>query len=373
MDNPNHRIYLLTTTFKSTTHLLGFIRMGSKHLIAMGETGGHFHISPLCVLDFYVSESYQRYGHGREIFEFMLNSERDILEGPHKLAYDRPSPKLQGFLKKHYQLYHSIPQSNNFLIFKEFGLSSPPQTPKERRSYGSRRNVGVRLEPIMPFKLSPLSAGPVLDVPIKDEIQDVPLAVENYSTIPAIITRNSSEEVDHQHQPLNIPLIDSESVQSSQGELNACEREEEHIAPSLSYLNHIDHCESQQNTHGSMVNLIQKSATNIYPPTPPKQARYSRNTSLPALGFLPSIINDEKLQSNDPVNPFLSGEAQYRQFADHRRKSYTKQTVERRSKFQNQHESSLFQPQSGPYSISAKTRGRSNAHYDRRYKLSPSI
>lgn len=39
---------------------------------------------------------------------------------PEKLAYDRPSPKLIGFLKKHYGLSKFIPQNNNFVIFDQY-------------------------------------------------------------------------------------------------------------------------------------------------------------------------------------------------------------------------------------------------------------
>ena len=37
-----------------------------------------------------------------------------------KLAYDRPSPKLIGFLSKHYGLKNYIPQNNNFVIFNQY-------------------------------------------------------------------------------------------------------------------------------------------------------------------------------------------------------------------------------------------------------------
>ena len=40
-------------------------------------------------------------------------------QSPHKLAYDRPSPKLLGFLRKHYNLCNYIPQNNNYVVFQE--------------------------------------------------------------------------------------------------------------------------------------------------------------------------------------------------------------------------------------------------------------
>jgi hypothetical protein len=54
-------------------------------------------ISPLCVLDFYVVEGHQRGGYGRQLFDSMLRSE--VVE-PQRLGYDRPSPKLIGFLRR---------------------------------------------------------------------------------------------------------------------------------------------------------------------------------------------------------------------------------------------------------------------------------
>lgn len=160
LDNPNHRIYLLSANSNSpsttrTTRVLGFLKMGSKHLFAMDETGRHLQISALCVLDFYVSEVCQRHGFGREIFECMLENEKELVDGPHKLAYDRPSPKLQGFLRKHYGLCKRIPQANNFLIFKDFGLSEDSgENRADKRIYGTRilRNAGMRLDPILPYK-----------------------------------------------------------------------------------------------------------------------------------------------------------------------------------------------------------------------------
>lgn len=41
---------------------------------------------------------------------------------PRLLAYDRPSPKFLSFLRKHYDLHDYLPQANNFVIFKDYGL-----------------------------------------------------------------------------------------------------------------------------------------------------------------------------------------------------------------------------------------------------------
>jgi len=36
------------------------------------------------------------------------------------LAYDRPSPKLLGFLRKHYSMSEFVQQNNNFVIFEQY-------------------------------------------------------------------------------------------------------------------------------------------------------------------------------------------------------------------------------------------------------------
>ena len=71
-------------------------------------------IKPLCVLDFYVHESVQRNGIGKQLFERMLQVEKVL---PQKLGYDRPSEKLLSFLSKHYYLKKYVPQSNNYVVF----------------------------------------------------------------------------------------------------------------------------------------------------------------------------------------------------------------------------------------------------------------
>ncbi|CAM9227131.1 unnamed protein product, partial [Lampetra planeri] len=81
------------------------------------QQGRHNELEPLCVLDFYVHESVQRHGHGREIFTHMLRREG---VQPQHLAIDRPSPKLLAFLRKHYGLAKTLPQVNNFVVFEGF-------------------------------------------------------------------------------------------------------------------------------------------------------------------------------------------------------------------------------------------------------------
>lgn len=45
--------------------IIGFLKTGKKKLFIRNEIGDIKEISPLCVLDFYVSENYQRNGIGK--------------------------------------------------------------------------------------------------------------------------------------------------------------------------------------------------------------------------------------------------------------------------------------------------------------------
>ena len=51
------------------------------------------------------------------MFEKMLAAES---VRPERLGYDRPSPKLLGFLAKHYGLNRYVPQTNNFVVFSQY-------------------------------------------------------------------------------------------------------------------------------------------------------------------------------------------------------------------------------------------------------------
>ena len=74
-------------------------------------------MDPLCVLDFYVEESFQRHGIGFALFNCLLQNEQ---VQAFELAYDRPSSKLFGFLRKYFQLEKYFPQPNNFVLFDAF-------------------------------------------------------------------------------------------------------------------------------------------------------------------------------------------------------------------------------------------------------------
>ena len=109
----NHRIFIKAEQNK----VLGFIKVGSKKLFLRDRGFNYHEVNTLCVLDFYVHESTQRRGIGKELFDYMLQFENKI---PTELAYDRPSDKLLNFLNKYFGLINYIPQNNNYVVFDEF-------------------------------------------------------------------------------------------------------------------------------------------------------------------------------------------------------------------------------------------------------------
>ncbi|CAI2370485.1 unnamed protein product [Moneuplotes crassus] len=130
-----------STKFKSSDHELyikvqgkkcyGFIKTGYKNLFVREySTSAMINIKPLCILDFYVNEKCQRAGHGKDLFDSVLETEK--IE-PKMLAYDRPSFKYLAFLKKYYGLHDYYPQSNSFVVFKEYFEALAEQAEAERQ------------------------------------------------------------------------------------------------------------------------------------------------------------------------------------------------------------------------------------------------
>jgi len=121
----DQRVYLLVDGRMA----LGFLKVGPKRLFVAAPPTYHQRgsfadvqdafreIEPQCALDFYIHERCQRSGLGRRLFDAMLAREKLT---PCELGYDRPSPKLLGFLRKHYGLSDYRPQNNNFVVFDRF-------------------------------------------------------------------------------------------------------------------------------------------------------------------------------------------------------------------------------------------------------------
>ncbi|KAI4817430.1 hypothetical protein KUCAC02_010831 [Chaenocephalus aceratus] len=119
LQSQKHQLYLLKEGESKGGRgvVVGFLKVGYKKLFLLDRQGSHVEAEPLCILDFFIAENLQRYGYGRELFDFMLQHKK--LE-PVLMAYDRPSPKFLSFLAKHYCLTPSVPQANNFVVFEGF-------------------------------------------------------------------------------------------------------------------------------------------------------------------------------------------------------------------------------------------------------------
>jgi alpha-tubulin N-acetyltransferase 1 len=124
----DQRIFLLAE--KNVVY--GILKVGRKKLF-IDHNSVMTEMSPLCVLDFYVHESKQRSGFGRNLFEAMLAAEQTSAA---RLAYDRPSPKLLGFLRKHYALTAYTPQNNNFVVFNRYFENDRTTRPAQADSRG---------------------------------------------------------------------------------------------------------------------------------------------------------------------------------------------------------------------------------------------
>uniref|UniRef100_A0A182YJ97 Alpha-tubulin N-acetyltransferase n=1 Tax=Anopheles stephensi TaxID=30069 RepID=A0A182YJ97_ANOST len=118
--NSDHHIYLMFESDDKNGLVVGILKVGRKSLYVFDPSGETVNVTAPCVLDFYVHESRQRGGLGRELFEHMLREENIQ---PDELAIDRPSEKLLGFLQKHYGLSKKIPQMNNFVVYEGFFAS----------------------------------------------------------------------------------------------------------------------------------------------------------------------------------------------------------------------------------------------------------
>lgn len=131
----SHQLYLLTVPHDSqpnTVTVKGLLKTGVKNLYIWRQNDQYSQISPICVLDFYVHESFQRTGIGKLLFETMLDNESKL---PHQLGYDRPSSKLMNFLVKHYHLSGHIPQVNQFVVFNAYFDESSSVREDQREKY----------------------------------------------------------------------------------------------------------------------------------------------------------------------------------------------------------------------------------------------
>jgi hypothetical protein len=109
-----------TSTAAASVQCVGYIKYGTKDLYFYHKNGKISQSSPLCLLDFYVDERMQRSGLGISLFRRMLEQTG---RAPKDIAYDRPSPKLVTFMRKHFNLVNPDLQPNRYAIYDGFPLT----------------------------------------------------------------------------------------------------------------------------------------------------------------------------------------------------------------------------------------------------------
>jgi len=122
------------------------IKVGYKTLFLLDIYGVQHECEPLCVLDFYVHESQQRHGYGKQLFQHAILREN---KEAHQVAIDRPSPKFLSFLSKHYSLNNPISQMNKFNVYEAFfkDLSAVGVVDRRRRSAPVHRKMFLQDRP----------------------------------------------------------------------------------------------------------------------------------------------------------------------------------------------------------------------------------
>ncbi|XP_037725452.1 alpha-tubulin N-acetyltransferase 2 [Drosophila subpulchrella] len=116
---PDQVVYLLADKDAAGRwSVAGLLKVGTKDLFVFDNKGSCRRADQTpAILDFYVHESRQRRGLGKQLFQRMLD-EQGWSAG--KCSVDRPSAKLLAFLGKHYGLVSTIPQGNNFVLYEGF-------------------------------------------------------------------------------------------------------------------------------------------------------------------------------------------------------------------------------------------------------------
>jgi alpha-tubulin N-acetyltransferase 1 len=66
------KIYINFYFSSNLGSIIGFLKVGVKHLYVYDSHGQVHERTPLCLLDFYVHESKQRSGYGKKLFDVML-------------------------------------------------------------------------------------------------------------------------------------------------------------------------------------------------------------------------------------------------------------------------------------------------------------
>ncbi|XP_028128423.1 mediator of RNA polymerase II transcription subunit 12-like [Diabrotica virgifera virgifera] len=156
--NSEHKLYFLIDSHANGGRgaVTGMLKTGNKSLYVFDREGTHYQVAPPCLLDFYIHESRQRTGLGKQLFEYMLH--RETVE-PVQMAIDRPSEKLLGFFKKHYHLSEPVKQMNNYVVYDGFFPSKEHITPPEAEVEDARSVTSLKKNSangLQAFQVAPL-------------------------------------------------------------------------------------------------------------------------------------------------------------------------------------------------------------------------
>ncbi|XP_016996920.2 alpha-tubulin N-acetyltransferase 2 [Drosophila takahashii] len=135
---PDQVVYLMADHEAGRWSVAGLLKVGTKDLFLFDKQGSCRRADKTpAILDFYVHESRQRRGLGKQLFERMLDEQGWLAS---KCSVDRPSEKLLAFLGKHYGLVSTIPQGNNFVLYEGFfeDTSGRISSARNRMANGNR-------------------------------------------------------------------------------------------------------------------------------------------------------------------------------------------------------------------------------------------
>jgi hypothetical protein len=168
------------------------LKVGEKKLFVYDSKGENHEMMPLCVLDFYVSETEQRKGYGKTIFDMMLIMES---ASPEHLAIDYPTEKSVRFLKKHYNLKNPSYQGNNYVIFEGF-FNNKSAMNNKRNSKSNHDAYSSNKSPSQQYLQRTASVGTFESTSLYINInpnQNILPRTNSYSKINTIVNNNSND------------------------------------------------------------------------------------------------------------------------------------------------------------------------------------
>ena len=192
----------------------GILKIGFKKLFIHDLQRQYVEMRPLCVLDFYVHEKCQRMGIGRCLFEFMLTHRSSE---PRLLAYDAPSAKLLGFLKKHYSLKAFLPQNCNYVVFDDYFCPT-----REYHFEPSKAEVHIQTEI---KEVNDLDAYVTADEPSVNVQEELSVDEEERKVSPAEEQDEPQAQADHEQNALEQPKDDAFENQSHQSQMAFIEKQ----------------------------------------------------------------------------------------------------------------------------------------------------